>query len=693
MVARDDSQCTRYIASQPSITRVVLLGSQQHIDAVTDRLIELQYKIAVLDGELVRSAPSAVDPRLPKALERLRREVKQRGEELVFLRANSDELASGTTPSEDAGTTEDGGDSTTRDGADDDEEPALDSNGKAQLQVPSAIADILREANPNSPSSSSSSTSGPDEVLGEVLHVTSETFGKLRKVRDYTIVKKERLFRRPKVRQYFDDGILHRSPEELKTSWLELFVDLLYVGVFFKAGELMINSQTWDTFNHLALIVFPMLTHFEAYTSHNNTFHHEDMFYKIHTFIVVAFIAVMGNTLTNSFNPIAAANTSATFLWTYVLARAYLMIIPLIVVLVFERRFIKNYLPAVFTRPLALIPFIAAASIPAGEGKDSLRIGLWWFGILMDAIMPAGTIALLLYGGFGGRSRRLAVNIEHMAERHGALFVIALGTVAVSFLYNFESNSMSSLIGLMILALLLGVNLNHLYFRAEGAQHYMHALRRVWYTGVAWTFIHMPLFVVTITLGSVMSAMLKAAFSSRDPVIISEEVPAAVAHGRVVVAEEGTGSEAATGGSLFTLDPSYKDLFSVSLALVFLCFAVLRILHVEEHEDPSEAEAIRADTFSHAMALIRFPTIGNHRSRRRHHHRRRPNLSHGLRTASLVVAAVLVVAVGIGAGKVEWSAETWFGGAAAVSVVLVAIEEWGRLRQRKTRRRAGEKQK
>jgi hypothetical protein len=76
---------------------------------------------------------------------------------------------------------------------------------------------------------------GVDESGEE--HMTNEMFGKLQSVREYDIKKKERLFRKPKLRQYYLNGVLHRSKEEFRTSSMELFADLIYVGAFGKAGD------------------------------------------------------------------------------------------------------------------------------------------------------------------------------------------------------------------------------------------------------------------------------------------------------------------------------------------------------------------------------------------------------------------------------------------------------------------------
>jgi Bacterial low temperature requirement A protein (LtrA) len=114
-----------------------------------------------------------------------------------------------------------------------------------------------------------------------VLHVTSETFGAIQKLKVIHIKRKPVLFRRPKVRQYFLDDVLHRAGEERKVGWDELFVDLIYVGAIAKAAHLVSAYQTWESFGHLTLVLVLVLQHWKAFCHYNNVFYHEDVFLKV----------------------------------------------------------------------------------------------------------------------------------------------------------------------------------------------------------------------------------------------------------------------------------------------------------------------------------------------------------------------------------------------------------------------------
>jgi hypothetical protein len=101
------------------------------------------------------------------------------------------------------------------------------------------------------------------EAEEETIHATAQTFGHLKKLKLIHIVSKNDAFiRKPKIRQYFLNGVLHRESEERDTSWYfesiyiryELFLDLIYVAAISKAGHLIAEHYDWTSFFHFFLI-------------------------------------------------------------------------------------------------------------------------------------------------------------------------------------------------------------------------------------------------------------------------------------------------------------------------------------------------------------------------------------------------------------------------------------------------------
>ncbi|KAH6589838.1 hypothetical protein BASA61_005481 [Batrachochytrium salamandrivorans] len=396
-------------------SRVVVLGTTEHMQVVTERIVELHAQIA---EQSLTTPTSLVEIEAKNLLlNKLRFEIGQRTSELYFLRANISK----------SNTTDNGNDET----APDKGTKWPDADSTFDLEAAETVVDDSRSHSSLSDSSLFYSSTSGSEVISEaeVLHVTAETFGGIQKLKVFDIKRKDRLLRVPKLRQYFCKDVLYRGSEERKTSWVELFVDLIYVGVIAKAGHIVGVGLTWSALNRFALLIFPILQHWRGLTIYNNQFFHEDL---------------------------------------------YLKTISL------------EHLSECCSHSDSLIPFVALLCIPpnGATDRDNLRIGVWWCGNALEFIMPS--IGVLL-ARFINTQSRLAVNIEHFAERTGAFFVIALGEIVLAFLYDSDVHYINGVTVLTLFALLIAVNLNQLYFRAEGTSHYQHALRRHWCTGVMWS--------------------------------------------------------------------------------------------------------------------------------------------------------------------------------------------------------------
>ena len=84
----------------------------------------------------------------------------------------------------------------------------------------------------------------------QTIHATVHTFGKLQKLEiipddeDSTEDhhRHDRLMRKPRVRQYWHDGTLHREAQERKVRFAELFWDLIFVAVVGNLGHALVED-------------------------------------------------------------------------------------------------------------------------------------------------------------------------------------------------------------------------------------------------------------------------------------------------------------------------------------------------------------------------------------------------------------------------------------------------------------------
>ncbi|KAJ6481683.1 hypothetical protein C8R45DRAFT_1002690 [Mycena sanguinolenta] len=87
-----------------------------------------------------------------------------------------------------------------------------------------------------------------------------------------------------------------------------------------------------------------------------------------------------------------------------------------------------------------------------------------------------------------------AVNIEHHVERLGAFVTVVLGEMVVNvFLKSSSPVGLNMASGRSILCLMIAFNLNWMYFGSQACRHFIHAIRRHWFSGFLFTTLHLPL--------------------------------------------------------------------------------------------------------------------------------------------------------------------------------------------------------
>ncbi|KAJ3065109.1 hypothetical protein HDU99_004272 [Rhizoclosmatium hyalinum] len=433
----------------------------------------------------------------------------------------------------------------------------------------------------------------------------------------------------------------------MRSTWYEMFVDLLYVGVFTKAGLFISTEQSWEAFTKFVFVMIPLISHWHNFTMYNNSVSHEDLYMKFHFLFICISAMVMGNTIVNSFSPDPASNTSATFLLSYICARLYIHCAQFVVCFVFDRRFSKAMTPVLIFRALSIVPHAIILAFPTNgtTERDNTRWGLWWFGSVMELIHPF--ISIPVMRALPNVNFRVAINIEHIAERTGILYTYALGVVAVTFLYDTKSQHIQLVMGVMILALIIGNNLNHLYFRHESGNHFKHAMRRAWYTGLGWTFIHYPLVIATLSLGAVMSVMITVRFNQAENIVDSP----------------------------IALKNEWKNIYFVSLGAIYFCFMSLGLLHQNQPPTPKKTTEEKQALKDESETKVKTKKLKIRT--------RMPNLSQEKRCIIILALTMVIVVVGVAVPEQYWSVEGMFGFGAGITSFSVFMMEWAILKKAK----------
>ncbi|KAJ3323792.1 hypothetical protein HDV06_001162 [Boothiomyces sp. JEL0866] len=169
----------------------LLLGSREHIQAIEASISNVQSKIKTLQG---RIATGQVDQlQLENCIAKLQVCEAKQLEELDFLRENCAPVVEN--PSSSGSETSYDDDTLNR--------TAIDFESEEILSI--------------------------TDTSEETIHVTSTTFGAIKKLEIIEIKKREGLYVPPVIRQYFKNGVLHRENEHMHVAWVELFIDLIYV--------------------------------------------------------------------------------------------------------------------------------------------------------------------------------------------------------------------------------------------------------------------------------------------------------------------------------------------------------------------------------------------------------------------------------------------------------------------------------
>ncbi|KAI9027778.1 bacterial low temperature requirement A protein-domain-containing protein [Hyaloraphidium curvatum] len=375
------------------------------------------------------------------------------------------------------------------------------------------------------------------------------------------------LFQRPRVKQYFKNGALHRSPEERKTSWLELFYDLIYVAVIAKLGHHFSPAPSWTTLDEYFVLFGPVLRTWFDWTSFNNIWASDDLFTSALTFWIATLVVGMGVCAGQVFT----MGTGRLFIAFYLVNRLTMFLLHAFYFVLFPK-FRFNLLASMINVVLPSLVYLGAwITFPTDY---SLTMALLWIGILMEMFLYTAMVFMIRYWdvfgpgklGFSLPEYRTALNIEHVAERHGLFVIIALGEYAVGVIYTqIESTLDWFRFGKAICGLLIAMCLRWVYF--EGISKIQrHALRRHALAGLFWVNLHFPLFGFIILSGAVSGALVAA----ND----------GLTYNQYLSSKPKLMPRAGDGDSLPYLSSAYAWAFCGTLAPILLLLTLLSVTHV-----------------------------------------------------------------------------------------------------------------
>ncbi|KAL7944349.1 bacterial low temperature requirement A domain-containing protein [Trichoderma barbatum] len=326
-----------------------------------------------------------------------------------------------------------------------------------------------------------------------------------------------KLFKRPVIRQWFHQGLLWRASEQTEIMAIELFLDLVYVGIIHSNGEHMAEEATG--YELLRFIITFVMT-WKIWTDITLTlswFETDDVVTRLGILFCISCLIGFTTNMTHIFVKDSAHNTYVQLVSFYLAARIFTAIF---------------YGIAAYLLPMikgVMICQNISIVIPTALWIASIhvdmpgRLGFIVPALALDMYGQVFFIALFRYGQGqapdGGWKKRLgrmfefypAISIEHRVERMNAFVSLVLGYSVVSVLFQSQGGyNVNAFLGKAILGLIQAFTFNWIYFDIDASNVKMHAIRRSPLSAGLWGFAHLPFVMGYIVATAALSRLVLA---------------------------------------------------------------------------------------------------------------------------------------------------------------------------------------
>ncbi|KPM35125.1 hypothetical protein AK830_g11441 [Neonectria ditissima] len=350
------------------------------------------------------------------------------------------------------------------------------------------------EEEPEAPASSGGS-------MSETLSVASSWSGS-------RLGETTKLFKRPVVKQWFHQGLLWRASEQAEIQAIELFFDLLYVGIIHINGEHMWAEPTGQ---ELLRFVITFIMSWKIWTDVIlvlSWFETDDVLTRLEILFEIACLLGFTTNMTYSFYEDEKHNTYTMMVSFYLAARL---------------RGVVHFAVAAYLLPMVrgvmicesiniLVP--SALWIASIHVEMPSRLALIWIAIAFDMWGQSIIVGLFRYGRANAENTRIgkflygffefypAVNIEHRVERTNAFVSLVLGYSVVGVMFqSYGGYNVNAFLGKAVLGLVQAFIFNWIYFDIDGHNIDVHAIRHSVGAASVWSYAHLP-FVMGYILAS-----------------------------------------------------------------------------------------------------------------------------------------------------------------------------------------------
>lgn len=287
-----------------------------------------------------------------------------------------------------------------------------------------------------------------------------------------------KLWRRPVVRQYFHKGLIWRASETAEVSAMELFVDLIFVGLIAIMGDTAAEDPTGESLLRFCVTLILSYQLWSTVTVVMAWFVANDLFQRACIVFFTACLVGYSTNIQQAFN-----STYTELVAFYITAR--LFHVAYYALLYFLIPMLQFFF--VLTGIMILIP--TALWIASCHVELPTSLGLIWVAIFLDVygngiIVPFYRQASKLEGTWLDPIAKRAqfypaINIEHRTERMNAFVTLVIGYSVVGLLFQSQASfGINAFLGKAILGLIIAVVFSLIYFEIDSSNLNIHAIRR-----------------------------------------------------------------------------------------------------------------------------------------------------------------------------------------------------------------------
>ncbi|KAK8143257.1 hypothetical protein G3M48_007503 [Beauveria asiatica] len=338
-----------------------------------------------------------------------------------------------------------------------------------------------------------------------------------------------KIAKRPVVRQWFHRDMLWRASEQTEIMAIELFFDLLYVGIIHSNGEHMSEESTGYELLRFSVTFIMSWKIWTDITMTVSWFQTDDALTRMGVLFEIACLLAFTTNMINIFAEDESRNTW-TALVSYYLAARFLFAVYYCATAYLVPMICGVMLTSALSVVVPAVLWIASVHV-----QMPARLGLIWPAIVLDLYGNGIFMAMFRWARgageesvWGKRLNRIfdfypAMNIEHKVERMNAFVSLVLGYSVVGIL--FQSNggyTINAILGKATLGLVQAFLFNMIYFDVDGSTVDVHAIRYSANGAILWTFAHLPFIMGYIVASSALSTLVLAtdiAGAHRDQLI------------------------------------------------------------------------------------------------------------------------------------------------------------------------------